>query len=89
VTLRARVSADQVTASYFRTIRARIERGRPFTDADDAAGAPKKVVISHGFWTRRLDEDANVRPIARAAQTRSSHCAAISSRCARHRAPPQ
>jgi putative ABC transport system permease protein len=55
-----RVAANQVTESYFRTFRARIERGRPFSSAEDAPGAPRTAVISHAFWTGRLGEDANV-----------------------------
>jgi putative ABC transport system permease protein len=54
-----RVSAHQVSESYFRTFRARFERGRAFSIEEDAPGAPKTVVISYGFWTRRLAEDPN------------------------------
>jgi putative ABC transport system permease protein len=55
-----RVSASQVSESYFRAFRARLERGRPFSQEEDAPGAPKTVVISHAFWTGRLAEDPNV-----------------------------
>ncbi len=55
-----RVSAIQASEAYFRTFRASFERGRPFSAEDDAPGAPKTVVISHGFWTRRLAEDPDV-----------------------------
>jgi hypothetical protein len=52
-----RVSTSQVSESYFRTFRARTERGRPFSSEEDAPGAPKTVAIGHGFWTRHLAED--------------------------------
>ncbi len=55
-----RVSATQVSEAYFRTFRAPLERGRAFSRADDAPGAPKTVVISHDYWARRLGEDPDV-----------------------------
>jgi putative ABC transport system permease protein len=55
-----RVVACQVSVSFFRTFGARIERGRPFSSAEDSPGAPDTVVLSHGFWARRLNADANV-----------------------------
>jgi putative ABC transport system permease protein len=52
-----RILASQVTEPYFRTFRAPIERGRPFTADEDSPGAAKTVVVSHDFWTRRLGAD--------------------------------
>ena len=55
-----RVVAGQVSESFFRTFGARIERGRPFSSAEDTPGAPDTVVLSHGFWARRLGADPKV-----------------------------
>ena len=55
-----RVVAGQVSESFFRTFGARVERGRPFSQAEDSPGAPDTVVLSHGFWTQRLNADPNV-----------------------------
>ena len=55
-----RVVAGQVSESFFRTFGARIERGRSFSSAEDSPGAPDTVVLSHGFWARRLNADPNV-----------------------------
>ena len=55
-----RIVAGQVSESFFRTFGARVERGRPFSPAEDAPGAANTVVLSHDFWTRRLNADPNV-----------------------------
>ena len=55
-----RVAGGQVSESFFRTFGARIERGRPFSTAEDAPGAPDTVVLSHNFWARRLGADPKV-----------------------------
>ena len=34
--------------------------GRAFTAEEDRPGAPKVVVITHGFWERRLGSDPHV-----------------------------
>jgi predicted permease len=54
-----RVVAGQVSESFFRTFGARVEHGRPFSQAEDSPGAPDTVVLSHGFWVRRLNADPN------------------------------
>ena len=55
-----RIAASQVTEAYFRTFRTPIERGRSFTADEDLPGAAKTVVVSHGFWTRRLGSDPQI-----------------------------
>ncbi|HVY63256.1 MAG TPA: ABC transporter permease [Gammaproteobacteria bacterium] len=55
-----RVVAGQVSESFFRAFRAPIALGRPFSAAEDSPGAPRTVVLSHAFWTRRLAADPNV-----------------------------
>jgi putative ABC transport system permease protein len=49
-----RVAAGRATASFFRTIGATPVIGRWFTEQEDGPGAPSVVVVSHGFWQRRL-----------------------------------
>jgi putative ABC transport system permease protein len=49
-----RVAAGRASASFFRTIAATPVMGRWFSEQEDAPGAPKVVVVSHGFWQRRL-----------------------------------
>jgi predicted permease len=55
-----RVLASQVSEPYFRTFRTPFALGRPFTAEEDRPGAAKVAVISHGFWSDRLDSDPNV-----------------------------
>src|SRR5262249_31016540 len=45
---------DQVSAEFFRVMRAPIEAGRGFTPDEDRPGGAKVVVLSHGLWTRRF-----------------------------------
>lgn len=49
-----RVAAGRASASFFRTIGAAPLMGRWFTDQEDRPGAPNVVVVSQGFWQRRL-----------------------------------
>jgi putative ABC transport system permease protein len=49
-----RIPAGRATASFFRTIGAAPVMGRWFTEQDDRPGAAKVVVVSQGFWQRRL-----------------------------------
>ena len=55
-----RVVTGQVSESFFRTFGGRIERGRPFSSAEDSPGAPDTMVLSHDFWARRLNADPDV-----------------------------
>src|SRR5262245_54067025 len=52
--------AGQVSADFFRLFSAPIFRGRTFTDEEDRPKAPKVVVLSYGFWTRRFGSDENL-----------------------------
>jgi len=55
-----RVSGAEVSPGYFSLLGVAPLHGRDFT-ADDAAGAPAALVIlSHGFWQRRLAADPAV-----------------------------
>jgi putative ABC transport system permease protein len=55
-----------VTGNYFTTIGLAAGRGRLLLPADDVAGAPPVVVLSHAFWMRRFGgaADAVGRTIA-------------------------
>jgi putative ABC transport system permease protein len=55
-----RLPASQVTEPYFRTFRAPMALGRPFTPDEDLPGAAKTAVVSHEFWMRRLGGDPEV-----------------------------
>src|SRR4029077_1777246 len=49
-----RLAVSQVTEPYFRTFRAQMALGRPFTLDEDVPGAAKTAVVSYGFWATRL-----------------------------------
>ncbi|MGH7445106.1 MAG: ABC transporter permease [Longimicrobiales bacterium] len=49
-----------LTEGTLRLLGAKTARGRLFGAADDEAGAAPTVVVSHGYWQRRLDADPNV-----------------------------
>src|SRR5262249_18532679 len=53
-----RVDAASVTADFFSTLGVQPALGRGFAAGEDARGAPATVVVSHGFWRRRLGGDA-------------------------------
>ena len=55
-----RVDGALVTGDLFRVLGARAERGRLLEARDDRPGGPKLIVLSHGFWQRRLGGDAGV-----------------------------
>ena len=55
-----RLAVSQVSEPYFRTFRAPIALGRPFTPDEDIPGAAKTAVVSHGFWTTRLGANPDV-----------------------------
>ena len=48
-----RVFASYVSSNYFSVLRATMTRGRALIPADEPAGAPPVVVVSHGFWKSR------------------------------------
>jgi putative ABC transport system permease protein len=50
-----------VTANFFDVLGAPMSIGRVFTSREaDAARQPDSVVVSHAFWTKRLDGDPDV-----------------------------
>ncbi|MGB7218788.1 MAG: ABC transporter permease [Vicinamibacterales bacterium] len=53
-----RIFGDVVTANYFTVLGARSAAGRLFGPGDsDEPGKSPIVVLSHGFWTRRFNQD--------------------------------
>jgi predicted permease len=48
------VDAGEVTASFFRVLRAHASRGRLFSDTDDETGHEQVAILSHGFWQRQF-----------------------------------
>jgi putative ABC transport system permease protein len=55
-----RIGAAGVTDRFFDVLGARPLLGRVFQEGDDKPGAPKLVVLSHAFWTRRFRADPGV-----------------------------
>src|SRR5262245_27931443 len=55
-----RLPGRHVTANFFTLFGVEPERGRFFLPADDAAGAPRVAVISHGLWRRRFGGEESV-----------------------------
>jgi len=55
-----RVSGMATTASLGDVLRVQPMMGRWYTDGEDQPGGPKVVVLSYRFWSRRLNQDANV-----------------------------
>ena len=50
----------RVTANFFRTLGVGPFHGRTFSEEEDKPGAHRVVVISYGFWQRRLGGNTNV-----------------------------
>jgi len=50
----------RVTANFFRTFGVKPIRGRTFSEEEDKPGAQPVVVLSHGFWQRRLGANTNI-----------------------------
>jgi len=55
-----RVRALDVTYGLFPTLRARPLLGRVFSAKDDSAGSPETVILSYGYWQRRVGGDRSV-----------------------------
>jgi predicted permease len=49
-----------VTGNYFSTLGVTPLLGRGLTDADENPGAPRAVVISYAYWTRRFARDPSI-----------------------------
>ena len=54
------VTAGEVSDGYFRTLGAQFAAGRGLAADEHSAGAAAAVVVSHGFWLRRLGGDPGV-----------------------------
>jgi predicted permease len=54
------VRTGTVTESYFRALRTSFVAGRGFAPEEGLPGAAKTVVVSHAFWTRRLNADPEI-----------------------------
>lgn len=54
------VDAVAATAELTRTLGVEPMLGRGFQDEDDEPGAPKVVILSHGFWERRFEGDQQI-----------------------------
>ncbi len=55
-----RIDVGAVSWNFFSVLGVAPERGRAFVKADDQAGAPKTVILSHEFWMRRFNGDASI-----------------------------
>src|ERR671930_894399 len=51
------VNGAVTSADFFNVFGARAELGRTFLAEEEKPGAPRVVVVSHGFWQRRLGAD--------------------------------
>jgi putative ABC transport system permease protein len=54
------IPIGQVTGGYFDVFDVKPERGRYLTTADDKAGAPYLVVLSHALWQRQFGGDQQI-----------------------------
>ena len=54
------VRATAVSEAYFRALGATFAAGRAFSRDEDAPNAGSFVVLSHRFWTRRLNADPEI-----------------------------
>ena len=52
-----RIDVGAVSWNFFSVLGVGPERGRAFLEADDQAGAPKTLILSHEFWMRRFNGD--------------------------------
>ena len=55
-----RVAGRLVSWSYFSLLGIRPAIGRDFTETDGRPGSPPAVIVSHGFWQRRLGGQRDV-----------------------------
>src|SRR6185436_2305198 len=49
-----RIPGRLVSWTYFRVLGVKPAIGRDFSQADGRPGSPPAVIVSHGFWQRRL-----------------------------------
>ncbi|MDX6498754.1 MAG: hypothetical protein QOG23_2014 [Blastocatellia bacterium] len=55
-----RASGHLVSGNYFAVLGVNALRGRVFTNDDDSPAAQPAAVISYGYWTEKLNSDAQV-----------------------------
>jgi predicted permease len=55
-----KVQAGLVTGEFFQVLGPRVHLGRALQPGDDAPGAPKVAVLSHGLWQRRFGGSPDV-----------------------------
>jgi predicted permease len=55
-----RIEGTRASASFFKVLGGEATLGRTFQAEDEAAGAARVTVISHGFWQSRLGGDPDV-----------------------------
>jgi predicted permease len=55
-----RAQAHLVSGNYFTTLGVEAALGRALNPADDLPGAPPAVVVSDGFWRKRLHSDPSI-----------------------------
>ncbi len=56
----ARLNGRVVNENFFQLLGVGPQLGRLFTEADDRYGAPRTVVLGHGFWQQRFGGEADV-----------------------------
>jgi putative ABC transport system permease protein len=56
----ATLNGGAVTANFFDVLGVRAAVGRTFAAGEDAVGAPRVVVLSHGLWQRQFAADRGV-----------------------------
>ncbi|HEX5474701.1 MAG TPA: ABC transporter permease [Vicinamibacterales bacterium] len=54
------VRSARVTGNFFQVMGARPLAGTAFSSGDDAFGAPRKAILSHGLWARRFGADPRI-----------------------------
>lgn len=55
-----RVTAFRFSAGFFPMTGKSLAMGRPFLEEENQPGAPRVVVLSHGFWQKRFGGNPNV-----------------------------
>ena len=55
-----RILGSQVSWQFLRVFGAAPALGRDFSREDDAVGAPRTLILSHGLWQRRFGGDADI-----------------------------
>jgi predicted permease len=55
-----RLDVAKVSDNWFDLLGVHPMKGRTFVDGEDRAGAPRRAVLSEGFWQRRFGGDAGV-----------------------------